>query len=196
MARVGCSTRTISFDGDRAQDELPIHILMCLPACSVTSLVSDSWWLRGLQLIRLLCPWNSSGKNTGVGSHALLHGPFTFWKSEYLKWKVLEKMACQPELSQIPLWQFRKPSCKRCLSCTRKKGTSLSLKTDGCQEILWAIDPAEFPPLLHWPPQFSPLLQDYPLFLKPGMQYSGLTPSLDLHFLMKSPVSGKTLNIK
>ena len=25
---------------------------------------------------RLLCPWNSSGKNTGVGSHSLLQGIF------------------------------------------------------------------------------------------------------------------------
>ena len=25
---------------------------------------------------RLLCPWNSSGKNTGVGCHFLLHGIF------------------------------------------------------------------------------------------------------------------------
>ena len=27
---------------------------------------------RGLQPARLLCPWNSPGKNTGVGCHALL----------------------------------------------------------------------------------------------------------------------------
>ena len=27
----------------------------------------------GLQLARLLCPWNFSGKNIGVGCHALLH---------------------------------------------------------------------------------------------------------------------------
>ena len=25
---------------------------------------------------KLLCPWNSPGKNTGVGSHSLLHGIF------------------------------------------------------------------------------------------------------------------------
>ena len=36
-------------------------------------------WLcdpHGLQLLRLLCPWNSSGKNTGVGRHSLLQGVF------------------------------------------------------------------------------------------------------------------------
>ena len=30
----------------------------------------------GLQPARLLCPWNSLGKNTGVGYHALLQGIF------------------------------------------------------------------------------------------------------------------------
>ena len=47
---------------------------MC--ACSVTSVVSDSLWPCGLQPIRLLCPWDSPGKNTGVGCHDLLQGIF------------------------------------------------------------------------------------------------------------------------
>ena len=42
-------------------------------SCSV---VSDSWWPPGLQSTRLLCPWNSLGKNTGAGSHSLLQGIF------------------------------------------------------------------------------------------------------------------------
>ena len=32
---------------------------------------------RGLQATRLLCPWNSPGKNTGVGCHFLLQGIFS-----------------------------------------------------------------------------------------------------------------------
>ena len=36
------------------------------------SVISDSLWLHGLQPARLLCPWNSPGKNTGVGSCSLL----------------------------------------------------------------------------------------------------------------------------
>ena len=31
---------------------------------------------HGWQLTRLLCPWNSPGKNTGVGCHSLLQGIF------------------------------------------------------------------------------------------------------------------------
>ena len=34
--------------------------------------VSDSLWPHGQQPTRLLCPWNFSGKNTGVGCHFLL----------------------------------------------------------------------------------------------------------------------------
>ena len=40
------------------------------------SVVSYSLWPHGLQAARLLCPWNSPGKNTGVGCHALLQDIF------------------------------------------------------------------------------------------------------------------------
>ena len=42
---------------------------------SVTQL-SDSLQPHGLQPTRLLCPWNSPGKNTGVGSHSLVQAIF------------------------------------------------------------------------------------------------------------------------
>ena len=50
----------------------PQQDITCVPA--VTSVVSDSLWPHGLQPARLLCPWDSPGKNTGVGCHALLQG--------------------------------------------------------------------------------------------------------------------------
>ena len=40
--------------------------------CQVTSVVSDSVWPHRWQPNRLLCPWDSPGKNTGVGCHILL----------------------------------------------------------------------------------------------------------------------------
>ena len=36
--------------------------------------MSDSLQHCGLKPARLLCSWNSPGKNTGVGSYALLQG--------------------------------------------------------------------------------------------------------------------------
>ena len=44
--------------------------------CLVISVVSDSVQPYGLQPARLLCPWDSLGKNTGVDCHALLQGTF------------------------------------------------------------------------------------------------------------------------
>ena len=46
---------------------------LCMKALS-RSVLSDSVQPHGLQHIRLLCPWNFPGKNTGVGSHFLLQG--------------------------------------------------------------------------------------------------------------------------
>ena len=46
--------------------------LMHAACCQVTSVVSDSVRPHGLQPTRLLCPWDSPGKNTEVGCHFLL----------------------------------------------------------------------------------------------------------------------------
>ena len=53
-----------------------IWCLACVPACSVTSVTSNSLRSYGLWPARLLCPWDSPGKNTGVGYHDLLQGIF------------------------------------------------------------------------------------------------------------------------
>ena len=42
-------------------------------SCSV---ISDSLQPHGLQPARLLCPWDSPGQDTGVGSHSLFQGIF------------------------------------------------------------------------------------------------------------------------
>ena len=43
---------------------------------SVCSVVSDSLQPHGLWPARLLCPWDSPGKNTEAGCHALLQTVF------------------------------------------------------------------------------------------------------------------------
>ena len=50
------------------------QLLVCV--CEVASVVSDSLQPYGLQPVRLLCPWDSPGKNSGVGCHALFQGIF------------------------------------------------------------------------------------------------------------------------
>ena len=44
--------------------------------CAKSSIMSNSLIPYGLQPARPLCPWDSPGKNTGVGCHALLQGIF------------------------------------------------------------------------------------------------------------------------
>ena len=44
--------------------------------CVNLSVVSDCLQPDGQEPTRLLCPWNSPGKNTGVGCHFLLTGIF------------------------------------------------------------------------------------------------------------------------
>ena len=69
------------------------HILPVVCACEVASVVSNSLRLYGLQLARLLCPWDSPGRNTGMGYHALLPGIFPTQGSNLhflclLRWQV------------------------------------------------------------------------------------------------------------
>ena len=65
------------------------HVGQCTCACSA---VSDSSWRHGP--IRLLCPWNFPGKNTGVGCHFLLQGIFPIqgskWHYLHLFWKIVQ----------------------------------------------------------------------------------------------------------
>ena len=49
---------------------------LCACACSVASTVSDPVRPYGLLPARLLCPWDSPGKSTGVDCHSLLQGIF------------------------------------------------------------------------------------------------------------------------
>ena len=46
---------------------------MVAAAVAVDSVVFDSVRPHRRQPIRLPCPWDSPGKNTGVGCHFLLH---------------------------------------------------------------------------------------------------------------------------
>ena len=61
--------------------QINIHVywlLLLLFSCKV---VSDYFRSHGLNLDRLLCLWNFSGKNTRAGSHSLLQGIFPIYRS-------------------------------------------------------------------------------------------------------------------
>ena len=48
-----------------------VCVCLCVCVCVSHSVVSNSLRPHGLQPTRLLCPWDSSGKNTGVGCRLL-----------------------------------------------------------------------------------------------------------------------------
>ena len=60
--------------GSPATKDFLVRTRVCV--CSVASVVSDSLRPYGLWPARLLCPWDSPGKNSGVGCCALLQGIF------------------------------------------------------------------------------------------------------------------------
>ena len=44
---------------------------MCVRACVLGTELCQTVWLHELETVTLCCPWNSLGKNTGVGYHSL-----------------------------------------------------------------------------------------------------------------------------
>ena len=57
-------------------------VILCEVKWSVShSVVSNSLWPYGLYFFGLLYPWNSPGKNTGVGSYSLLQEIFPTQRS-------------------------------------------------------------------------------------------------------------------
>ena len=90
-------THTRDFSsGTFSKDSMPNEVLpkltSCMHAACIVSVVSDSLWPRGLEPVWLLHPWDSPGKNTAVGCHALLQGIFLIQE-----WN--------PHLLHLQLWQ-------------------------------------------------------------------------------------------
>ena len=56
-----------------------VCVCVCVCVCARTLLLSHVWLLAIPQTAacQLLCPWDSPGKNTGVGCHFLLQGLFS-----------------------------------------------------------------------------------------------------------------------
>ena len=64
-------------------------VCVCVCVCVKWLSMSDSLRPHGLQPARLLCPWDSPGKNTGVDCHFLLQGIFPTQGSNLslLRWR-------------------------------------------------------------------------------------------------------------
>jgi len=64
-------------DSEKTEDpEIKLPTTLSHRESECYSIISDSLWPAGQETTRLLCPWNSPGKNTGVHCHAFLPGIF------------------------------------------------------------------------------------------------------------------------
>ena len=97
------------------------------------SVASDSLRPQGWQPARLPCPWNSPGKNTGVGCHFLLQGIFPTHGSNQGLWHCRQTVHWMLAVTRSPyiLWvvtcSFGPPwwlSCKESTwQCRRHTGS-------------------------------------------------------------------------
>ena len=102
--------------------------------CQVTSVMSDSLRPCGLYSARLLCLWDSPGKNTRVGFLALLQGIFLTQGSNpsvlcLLYWQV----------DSLPLVPPGKPSRYTLLYINQIKNKDLLYNTGNCIQYLVII---------------------------------------------------------
>ena len=89
---IRCGEVTKDTEGKPVEDEGPFGefcVCCCMHVCSV---MSDSVRPRRAGPARLLCPWDSPGKNTGVGCHFILQGIFSAqgWNTcllDFLHWQ-------------------------------------------------------------------------------------------------------------
>ena len=80
-------------------------MIVCCCCCSVTSVVSDSVRPQRRQPIRLHLPWDSPGKNTGVGCHFLLQCMKVKSESEVAQSSTQRPHGLQPTRLLCP-WDF------------------------------------------------------------------------------------------
>ena len=74
------------------------------------SVVSDPQRPHGLQLTRLLCPWDSPGKSTGVGCHCLI-------PRYYLILSPWHSTLSYPCIQGLPWWLIGEESTCQCRRC-------------------------------------------------------------------------------
>ena len=64
----------MTYNGKGSEKEQRVCVCVCVCVCAQSC--PTSLQPHRLQPTRLVCPWNFSGKNTGVGGHFLLQGMF------------------------------------------------------------------------------------------------------------------------
>ena len=111
--------------------------------------MSDSLWPRGLWPARLLCPWDSPGKNTGMGCHFLLQGNFPT--------KGLNPHLLHWQMDSLPLSRLESPVAISYLLAFTGGSDSNSISI---VYMLIPISQSSHPPFSPWYPYVCSLHQD------------------------------------
>ena len=130
------------------------------------SVMSDSLWPHGLLPTRFLCPWDSPGKNTGVGCYFFLQGIFPTQESNQ---------------GLLPcgwiLYQLRHQGSPKCTLSSLTLNHSL-LQGAVLRRVPGLYSPGDRNTLLMWQPAVSPDIAHCPL----GAKASSLLPHPSFHF--------------
>ena len=97
------------------------------------SIMFNSLWPHGLQPARLLCPWDSPGKNTGVDCHALLQGIFPTQGSNpglsHFRWILYCLSHKEAHIIHMTCKIYGKQNLKCKIKCSEKKKIVLDARS-------------------------------------------------------------------
>ena len=113
----------------------------CCCCCCVASVVSNSVWPHRQQPTRLLCPWDSPGKNTGVGCHFLLQCMKVESESEVAQLcpTLSDPMDCSlPGSSDHGIFQARVLEWGA-IAFSEKPGTDTEKGTEALNDNVWSV---------------------------------------------------------
>ena len=118
----------------------------------------------------------------------------------FLRWRGLRKLQKQEGLSDLPPTPLFSPtvhrsSCEKCPPYTQRKGASISPEWKNMKRKPREQVSPSLPSLLHLAHALCLIVSfhDFQLFIKSIKTLSGVTISSGLHFLIKAPMSHKTL---
>ena len=115
------------------------YAIRCMLACQIASVVSNSLQPYGLQPTRLLCPWDSPGKNTGVDCHALFQGIFPTKGSNLCLLYLLHWQSCS-----LPIMPPLRSPCHKvqCPNCTFRGSSLITIFQDYsvCVQAKWGFN--------------------------------------------------------
>ena len=127
---------------------------------------------RGLQPARLLCPWDSPGKNTGVGCHAFLQGILLTQGSNpslfcLLHWQAGSLPLCHQRSHRELLLLMPHPSTRGATETSKEQvarplslGSQSSAPNDGARLSLPYVCPLCYPSHVEtWPSRVGHLSQ-------------------------------------